>query len=250
MDSCEEYSISITEYVDGTLPAADARELEAHISGCAQCRRVLEEIREVFEIIGGLESELPGPSAGFQAGLSDRIYEQLEAGAQKRSNSARVAKRIDRRRAGWKTAAALAAMFLLAAGFLAISGRNQTPPVMSNLDGPASHGEAGASSDEAAGADIATDLELALARLETEPSLYESIELEEAWEDISDMEAEAARDDYEWLDETISRTVPHSAGDSIFTLLESVTEDEAGEMLEVMDRMEKSLRTSLPRGVS
>jgi anti-sigma factor RsiW len=43
--SCEHYLELLSSSLDGELTAAEARELEAHLAGCAECRQVFEELR-------------------------------------------------------------------------------------------------------------------------------------------------------------------------------------------------------------
>ena len=49
----------LSEFVDGELSANERAELEAHLSGCAECRGVLEELRGVVARATALEDREP-----------------------------------------------------------------------------------------------------------------------------------------------------------------------------------------------
>jgi anti-sigma factor RsiW len=47
----------ITEYLEGALPEAERRRLEAHIAGCPGCTEYLEQMRTVARSLGDLREE-------------------------------------------------------------------------------------------------------------------------------------------------------------------------------------------------
>jgi anti-sigma factor RsiW len=50
----------VTEYLEGALPAAEARRLERHLGGCPGCSEYVEQLRAVSGSLGGLsEPSLP-----------------------------------------------------------------------------------------------------------------------------------------------------------------------------------------------
>ena len=44
----------LSDYLDGELPPAERNSLEAHLETCAECARVLEELRTVVSRTRGL----------------------------------------------------------------------------------------------------------------------------------------------------------------------------------------------------
>ncbi len=244
MGSCENYRFMITEYVDGSLPYAAVGALEEHIRECAECRRAVEETRAVIDIVGSID--MPAASAEFENSLADRIFDSLKEKNMEPVESGRVYE-FSSRTTGWKAIAALAAMLILAVGFIATRHtRQQSGPALS--ESPKNAQTEDVKLEALTNDELSLALELALAQIEADPSQFENIELEIAWKDIVPGETDMTSEDYSWLDETISRTA--ATDDSIFILLESVTEDEAENILDSMDDMEKELRTSAPRIVS
>ncbi|NNK63677.1 MAG: hypothetical protein HKO98_10790 [Gemmatimonadetes bacterium] len=69
-------------FVDGELPAVDARSVEAHVGDCARCRAELSTWESLFDDLGDLP--VLAPSTSFQ----DRI---LEATPRKSARAARAA---------------------------------------------------------------------------------------------------------------------------------------------------------------
>ncbi len=67
----DQWMARLSEYLDGELPAAERAELEAHLPGCAACRRVLEELRGVVARAGTLEDR--GPARDLWSGVARAI---------------------------------------------------------------------------------------------------------------------------------------------------------------------------------
>jgi anti-sigma factor RsiW len=55
--ACIEEVELITDYLEGALPAADRRRLEAHLETCPGCTEYLEQMRTVAGSLGGLREE-------------------------------------------------------------------------------------------------------------------------------------------------------------------------------------------------
>jgi anti-sigma factor RsiW len=49
----------ITDFVDETLAAGERDRVERHLAGCAECRRVVDDCREIRRIAGSLEERQP-----------------------------------------------------------------------------------------------------------------------------------------------------------------------------------------------
>jgi anti-sigma factor RsiW len=69
--SCEKMEGKILGYLDGRLKAAEIREAELHLEGCAACRVRVNE----FRAVSGLLDELPmiEPSPAFDARVRARV---------------------------------------------------------------------------------------------------------------------------------------------------------------------------------
>lgn len=61
----------LSEYLDDELPAAERRQVEEHVAGCAACRGTLEELREVVARAGSLEHG--APTRDLWPGVAERI---------------------------------------------------------------------------------------------------------------------------------------------------------------------------------
>src|SRR5689334_8629426 len=49
---------SIHDYVDETLDARQRGEVERHLAGCADCRRLVDDLREIRTAVGQLNADL------------------------------------------------------------------------------------------------------------------------------------------------------------------------------------------------
>jgi anti-sigma factor RsiW len=56
--ACTEAVELITDYLEGALPDADRRRLEAHVSSCPGCTEYLEQMKVVAGSLGGLREEM------------------------------------------------------------------------------------------------------------------------------------------------------------------------------------------------
>ncbi len=81
MMTCAQFEISFSDYLDGTLPAAEAVALEQHMAGCASCRALGDEISAAVRILRQVEDvEAPADlitRIAYQAPLG-RIRDPLE----------------------------------------------------------------------------------------------------------------------------------------------------------------------------
>jgi anti-sigma factor RsiW len=55
--ACVEAVELITDYLEGTLPAADARRLERHLETCSGCTDYFEQMRTLAGSLGDLSSD-------------------------------------------------------------------------------------------------------------------------------------------------------------------------------------------------
>jgi anti-sigma factor RsiW len=61
----------LSPYVDGELPAPEARKLELHLSGCQQCTAVYEEMVGVHRLFSGAQ-RFSAPQ-GFPAAVMEKV---------------------------------------------------------------------------------------------------------------------------------------------------------------------------------
>ena len=55
--ACIEEVELITEYLEGALPDAERRRLEAHLESCPGCTAYLEQMKMVARSLGGLRED-------------------------------------------------------------------------------------------------------------------------------------------------------------------------------------------------
>jgi anti-sigma factor RsiW len=54
---CQEVVELVTDYLEGSLSAADRRRFEVHLAGCPHCTEYLAQIRETIRLAGRVEPE-------------------------------------------------------------------------------------------------------------------------------------------------------------------------------------------------
>jgi anti-sigma factor RsiW len=54
---CQELVELVTDYLEGALEAADLRRFEAHIAGCGNCTRYLEQLRVTIRLAGTITTD-------------------------------------------------------------------------------------------------------------------------------------------------------------------------------------------------
>jgi len=67
----DQWTDRLSDYLDGELNAAERAELEEHLSGCAECLAVLEQLRQVVARAQGLEDR--APDSDLWSGVAERI---------------------------------------------------------------------------------------------------------------------------------------------------------------------------------
>ncbi|MBN1918141.1 MAG: zf-HC2 domain-containing protein [Verrucomicrobia bacterium] len=69
--NCQQSRERLHDYLDEALEAAERAQVSEHLTGCAACRREIEELRKVAALVGSLD-ELPVPG-GFLHSVRARI---------------------------------------------------------------------------------------------------------------------------------------------------------------------------------
>ena len=89
----------INDYVDDALRGSERAEIERHLTACAECRRLVDELRDVRRRAGALDATLP-PARAWK-----RIERALEA--EKASQAERSVRSSRSRTWSWLAAAAM-----------------------------------------------------------------------------------------------------------------------------------------------
>ena len=98
------------DYADDTLDVRERAEIEQHLGACADCRRVVEDLREIRRAVGELKTELREPPVRAWARLERAI--KLESESQSTHNltsrdRSRTAPTVSLRSLRWLAAAAV-----------------------------------------------------------------------------------------------------------------------------------------------
>ena len=81
---CDRFAEDLSALIDGELPAARRAEVEAHVAGCADCRRRVEELRRLVEGVAALPKIQPAQQfltavrRKIAAGEAPREYDWLD----------------------------------------------------------------------------------------------------------------------------------------------------------------------------
>ncbi len=67
---CRSILRSVVSYVDGELDSMGRRAVDDHLRTCAECRREMEQLRQVTRLIRGSLSEGPGADARWREALA------------------------------------------------------------------------------------------------------------------------------------------------------------------------------------
>jgi anti-sigma factor RsiW len=65
--ACVDVVEIVTDYLDGALPASEARRLERHLETCPGCREYLKQMRDIAGSLGDLSED------SFPAELRDGV---------------------------------------------------------------------------------------------------------------------------------------------------------------------------------
>ena len=153
----------LSEYVDGELDVATARALELHLTGCADCRTIADDLRKVSA--HGKALPVLSPGADLWPGIESRIHEDAVVPLRSRTRRGLLI--------SWPRLAAAALLLGLASGG-AVYGvtrlSQRTPEVASTPMIPPGSGTGIVSTPVRAGttvtestADAVSDLEMILA---------------------------------------------------------------------------------------
>ncbi|MDA0312251.1 MAG: anti-sigma factor [Gemmatimonadetes bacterium] len=77
--NCSDYVANFSDFLDGTAPADEIRLFEAHVEGCADCRRYREVVQRGSEVLRMLPE--PELTEDFAPRLRRRLYQVPHHGA-------------------------------------------------------------------------------------------------------------------------------------------------------------------------
>src|SRR5262245_47438153 len=98
----------INDYADDALPPAERAEVEGHLAGCAECRALVDDLREIRRAAGALEPRDPPVRAWT------RIERAVQLDAANRAEASRTTSRVTASRL-WLGLAAAAVLILATA---------------------------------------------------------------------------------------------------------------------------------------
>ncbi len=72
-DNCKALLGSLSEYIDGELPADLCSEIEKHLAGCENCRVVLNTTRRTIDLV-----QMPADNAdALPKDIRERLFKRL-----------------------------------------------------------------------------------------------------------------------------------------------------------------------------
>ena len=122
--ACPKYEVLLEDYLHGELEGADARNVAAHLAGCAGCRLALADAAAGTRLLGAA-SPVPGPGTAFSRTAMARIY-----AAEQERTAERAVFWQPFVSFGWRLAAAAALALLVLVTYGASSGRRLQPNVL------------------------------------------------------------------------------------------------------------------------
>jgi len=134
---------AIHDYVDDALELRARTELERHIAGCEECRRLVDDLREIRKAFSGLKDDLREPPVRAWARLERAIRLEREHGARRLQPSDTAAGGFARlkpsrstvlRSAPWLAAAAVLILTTVV-GLQFRAGRRATPTSSTSAPG-------------------------------------------------------------------------------------------------------------------
>jgi anti-sigma factor RsiW len=61
--ACRKLVETVTDYLEGAMPARDRRRFERHLAGCVHCRAYLEQMRQTIRAVGHIPADSISPEA-------------------------------------------------------------------------------------------------------------------------------------------------------------------------------------------
>lgn len=132
--TCDQFEQHLPDYLAGTLADTSQAEFHLHLTGCAACREEAQTAQQMWNLLGVLEPEKPGPE------MRTRFYQSLAAYQQGMSQPGRSnAGFLDQVRAWWSRQPVFQVAYsilLLAAGVWgghALGTHQANPPELAQM---------------------------------------------------------------------------------------------------------------------
>lgn len=71
-ENCQALLGTLSEYIDGELPAELCQEIEKHLAGCDNCRVVLNTTRRTIDLV-----RIPEDGEDMPADVRERLFKRL-----------------------------------------------------------------------------------------------------------------------------------------------------------------------------
>ncbi len=71
-ENCQALLGSLSEYIDGELPANLCGEIEKHLAACENCRIVLNTTKRTIDLV-----QIPSPQETVPPDVRDRLFKRL-----------------------------------------------------------------------------------------------------------------------------------------------------------------------------
>ena len=104
---------AIHDYVDNALAPRERADVERHVEGCAECRRLVDDLREIRKAFAGLKDDLREPPVRAWGRLERAIRLERDHGARRLQPSDTAAEGSARRKLSRSTVSWLAAAAVL-----------------------------------------------------------------------------------------------------------------------------------------
>jgi anti-sigma factor RsiW len=143
----------IHDYLDDALDVRARTELERHLAGCAQCRRLVDDLRDIRKAFAGLKDDLREPPVRAWGRLERaiRLEHESRSTPSPQSSQRELAPRAQRALRSLPWLAAAAVLILATAVGLQYRGGRATPTSPSATPGPSiASGDAAGSGSRAA----------------------------------------------------------------------------------------------------
>ena len=72
-ENCQALLGTLSEYIDGELPAELCKEIEKHLAGCDNCRVVLNTTKRTIDLV-----RIQEDGEDMPAGVRERLFKRLD----------------------------------------------------------------------------------------------------------------------------------------------------------------------------
>ena len=93
MSMCNEMEGRLNDYIDGTLPEAEAQSVEAHLGSCPACRRAQGELRALIDAAEALPKAVM-PKRDLWPAVAGRIQGEARSAALRRPFTQTIRRRV------------------------------------------------------------------------------------------------------------------------------------------------------------